>query len=32
MMVEADLRLAEQESILREAGHSVRGSETEEGA
>jgi GDPmannose 4,6-dehydratase len=32
MMVEADLKLAEQESILREAGHSVRGSETEEGA
>jgi GDPmannose 4,6-dehydratase len=32
MMVEADLKLAEQESILKEAGHSVRGSETEEGA
>jgi GDPmannose 4,6-dehydratase len=32
MMVESDLKLAEQESILREAGHSVRGSETEEGA
>ena len=32
MMVEADLRLAEQESILREAGHNPHGSEVEEGA
>ena len=30
MMVEADLRLAEQESILKEAGHVGRGAEQEE--
>jgi GDPmannose 4,6-dehydratase len=32
MMIQADMKLAEQEKILREAGHSVPGSETEEGA
>jgi GDPmannose 4,6-dehydratase len=32
MMVDADMLLAEQESILRKAGHEVRGSEREEGA
>jgi len=32
MMVDADMLLAEQERILRDAGHDVRGAEREEGA
>jgi GDPmannose 4,6-dehydratase len=31
MMIDADLRLAQQERILRDAGHSGRGPETEQG-